>query len=416
MCNLSRFQVRQSVLTSLVALICTFLQPGTVVAGGPALTEIGNLGVGRAGAGWSAVAEDASTAFMNPAGMSKLSGSQWLAGIQPIYINSDFSTTDGTTETGGGGGNAGGVIPSGSFFYVYDPEENARWKFGVSFASIVGLGLDYDDSWAGRYYADEISLLTAGLTFNGSYEVTDWLSVGTGVGPIVAQLKQSAFVNNVLDRLPDGKIELEDEALALSAYVGILVEPFEGTRLGVTYYAPSEFDFEDVARIDGAGPLLTAALDRTGINGSNVDLELTVPQILMISGYHEFSDEVTIMGNFGFQDWSEFGELGVGIVSEDTRSFEIESDYRDTRHFAIGLDYEFDPDWAASLGFAYDTSAVSKANRTPAFVVDRQVRYSAGIRCDLTESTTLGVSYTLIDLGDAEVCLIASIPVQRQPS
>ena len=113
----------------------------------PALSEIGNSLVGRASAGWAASAEDASTSFMNPAGMSRLDRSQWMSGIQPMYLNSNFETSDGTSTDGGGGGNVGGVLPGGSLSYVHSSSE--EWKFGFSLGGIVGLGVDYDDDWAG---------------------------------------------------------------------------------------------------------------------------------------------------------------------------------------------------------------------------------------------------------------------------
>ena len=45
--------------------------------------------------------------------------------------------------------------------------------------------------------------------------------------------------------MPDGQLKLEDEAFALSASVGVLVEPVKGTRFGLTYYPQLEYNFED---------------------------------------------------------------------------------------------------------------------------------------------------------------------------
>ncbi len=49
---------------------------GSVAASGFALIEQSASGLGNAYAGGAAVAEDASTIFFNPAGMSRLSGKQ----------------------------------------------------------------------------------------------------------------------------------------------------------------------------------------------------------------------------------------------------------------------------------------------------------------------------------------------------
>jgi long-chain fatty acid transport protein len=65
--------------------------------------------------------------------------------------------------------------------------------------------------------------------------------------------------------------------------------------------------------------------------------------------------------------------------------------------------YRIAPPWLLTAGFACDTSPVSESNRTVTMALDRQIRYSVGVQYDLSQSTTLGVAYTLIGTGDAPV-------------
>jgi long-chain fatty acid transport protein len=39
-----------------------------------------------------------------------------------------------------------------------------------------------------------------------------------------------------------------------------------------------------------------------------------MPQALMLSAYHELSDRLAIMGNLGWQDWSQFGKVGLSVL------------------------------------------------------------------------------------------------------
>ena len=55
---------------------------------------------GRAAAGRAASALDASTAYTNPAGMSRLDSTQFLMGAGALVIQSSFDTAAGTTQTG----------------------------------------------------------------------------------------------------------------------------------------------------------------------------------------------------------------------------------------------------------------------------------------------------------------------------
>ena len=123
-----------------VILVLAVLLPSFAWAGGLALYELGTPDVGTAAAGWSARAQDASTAFTNPAGMTRLERSQMLAGVQPLYVNAKFDT-DSASFGGGDGGNAGGWVPAAGLYYVHDVTQ--EWKLGVAAASYFGLGLDY---------------------------------------------------------------------------------------------------------------------------------------------------------------------------------------------------------------------------------------------------------------------------------
>ena len=126
-------------------------------AGGVWLYEGGTPDLGTAGAGRAALAEDASTAGANPAGMTRLDRSQMLAAVQGLYVNSRFDT-ELAGFGGGDGGNAGGFVPSGGLHYVHLVTDDFR--LGISTGSYFGLGVDYSDDWSGRYYTTEAELLT----------------------------------------------------------------------------------------------------------------------------------------------------------------------------------------------------------------------------------------------------------------
>ena len=71
----------------LVVAWCVGVFSGPAWAGGIVLCEIGTPDVGHAAAGRAALGQDASTAFTNPAAMTRLDQSQLLGGLQPLYIN-----------------------------------------------------------------------------------------------------------------------------------------------------------------------------------------------------------------------------------------------------------------------------------------------------------------------------------------
>jgi long-chain fatty acid transport protein len=117
-------------------------------AGGIALYEVGPSQTALASAGWASRADDASTLFTNPAGMTRLKQSEFLGGIQPLYTDLKFSP-DGRTTTAGSSGSTRQIIPTGDLYYVHNVSPDL--KLGIGVLGYFGLGLDYGHYWVGRY-------------------------------------------------------------------------------------------------------------------------------------------------------------------------------------------------------------------------------------------------------------------------
>ncbi|MCB1730860.1 MAG: outer membrane protein transport protein, partial [Halieaceae bacterium] len=93
---------------------------------------------GPAFTGLFAKAYDASTVFANPAGMSRLEGTQMTGNGLLIVDLSDFQVNENQTTVDGGNprGSDPTLVPS--FFYSYQYKEN--WHFGYSLNVPTGFG------------------------------------------------------------------------------------------------------------------------------------------------------------------------------------------------------------------------------------------------------------------------------------
>ena len=109
------------------------------------------------------------------------------------------------------------------------------------------------------------------------------------------------------------------------------------------------------------------------------------------------------MANIGWQNWSEFGEVGVSLGGPRATSLEVNANFEDTWDYALGARYRPNHQWSVSAGFAYDSSPVSNSNRTVAMPLDRQYRFGAGVQYQVRKDLTLGGAYEYMDAGDAPV-------------
>ncbi len=87
------------------SLLCLTMLAAPVHGAALGLREFGSPLNGTAGAGWTALGEDASTAATNPAAMTRLKQSEFLIGPQVLVVDIKFDTEQASF----GGGNAGGM-------------------------------------------------------------------------------------------------------------------------------------------------------------------------------------------------------------------------------------------------------------------------------------------------------------------
>ncbi len=367
------------------------------------LYEIATPDVGLASAGYAARAQDPSTLFTNPAGMSRLDGSQFQAGAQLLYGNVEFSPDSGTGPLLGteSGGNAVGALPAGSLFFTQTLSE--RFTVGVGVLSYFGLAQEYDENWVGRYYLQEGDLLGLSLMPAVSFKATDWLSIGAGLNAMYGFMDTQVAVRTLPSIPPppstDGRLNLSDEAWGFGANLGLLFTLAEGSRLGVTYLSPVDLDFADRPSFSNLGPLGGAIF----ANPPQLDLGVTVPQSVMVSLYHELSAKWAVLANGGWQNWNQFGYVEVGVDSATPISLTKELNYQDTWHAAVGGQYRVSESWLLSAGFAYDSSAVSDANRTVALPMSETYRLGVGAQWQVSRAISLGVAYEFAWIGDMPV-------------
>jgi long-chain fatty acid transport protein len=359
------------------------------------LYETGAPDLGTASAGRAAMAADASTAAANPAGMTLLDRTQLLGASGAILPSTNFNVGPKTTKPGTGGGNAGVFMPVGSFFYVYKFSEQLR--LGVAAFSDYGLGVNYSHQWVGRYYINKTALFTGKVAPSIAYKVNEWLSVGAGFNFAVARLTFKSRINNLRPHLPDGGLSLESWDEEFGGNVGILLIPIPKLRIGLTYQSPQYFNFGFRPFLSNLGPGLGAISKRIG--GVKANVPLTEPQQVMASAFYEVLPNFSLMGNVGWQNWSEFGQFPVGISAANQRTIQANLHFSNTYQIAVGQQFRIAEKWLWSAGFAYDSSPVSQANRNAVLPIDRQLRYGTGIQYEVSRNVTAGAAWEFMDAG-----------------
>jgi long-chain fatty acid transport protein len=368
------------------AIILLF-QPCVSTAGGLYLNEFGTPSMGVAGAGAQAVADDASTSFHNPAGMTRIKGKELMGTAGFLDATVKFDPDDDTPVPGGDGGSAGGFAPIIGGFYTHSLSD--KWKLGANLITISGAALDYDDDWSGRYQNTEVTLRTVTFFPTIAYRVNSWLSLGGGPQIMYADLDLRAKAP-----LPgpggDGDVKIDGDDVAFGYGLGALFEISERTRFGLVYQSEIEPEFDGDVKASGPGPGFEFG----------TDTKITLARFIKVSGYHELNDQWALLGTIGWEDWSEFEDVN---ISTDGGSQDIPRNWDDTWKFSAGVHYRPVEKWLLQLGFAYDTSPVDKEDRTADMPIDRQIRYATGAQYKWSDRTSTGVQFVYADYGKGKI-------------
>lgn len=414
-------------LAPVVGLVAAVGMAGEAQASGFQLKEQSAEGLGNAFAGSTAKAQDLSTIFFNPAGMTKLSGHQTQAVLSYIAPTAEFTATgSGNTTFGGpisGVGNQddaaeNAVIPAFYLFYDYSDDI----KFGLSVNTPFGLVTDYDENWVGRYHALKSDLMTIAIQPSIAYQVNDWLSVGGG--PVFqyadAELtkaldaRTAVFAGMLGAGMPlptalaasagveDAYSKVTGDNIAAGYTIGLMFEPMETTRIGVSYRSRITHDLSGEVEFSNVDPLLAG---NPGLAAGSGRAELNLPDTASLGVYHEFSPNFAVMGEVAWTNWSLFRELSVYRGGEASPISSTLENWNDTWFYSLGATYSPMEKLKLQIGVAYDQSPVPDATRTPRVPDADRTWLSLGAGYEVMPGVSANLAYTHIWVEDANINL-----------
>jgi long-chain fatty acid transport protein len=398
-----------------IALCAGALAAAPARAGGLIAYEIGTADLGLASAGYNARAQDASTVFTNPAGMTRLEGRQFLVSGQVLWGNTKFSIAPGTSAAlgGGDGGRAvgsDGWFPGGGAFVSHSV--SPELKLGFALTGNVGAPLKYDDNWVGRYYVQETTLLGISFLPSVAYKATDKLSLGASLNAMYGIYENKVAINNVNPAFGDGQLKLDDNDWGWGVNLGLLYEVDAGTRLGLTWNSQVDLDFEAPLEFANLAPGLATLLNNRGLLNSSLKVEIKVPQQVMGSIFTQVNDRWAVLGSVGWQQWSKFGQVQLGIDNANNPvSVTTNLDFKDTWHVAVGMQYRLSEPWMLNFGIAYDSEFQDGSSVSPLMPVNSAWRFGIGAQQQLSKTSFWGVAAEYLYGGTLDTNLQSVLPV-----
>ncbi len=388
------------------------------MAAGFALNEQSISGMGTSFAGRSSSADDATTLFGNPAGMSRLKREEVSFGMAAIHAKTDINDNSAFTPQGAGGlrGPVGGsndgdmvpftAVPMG--YYVKPIDD--KWAVGVGLYVPFGMITDYESGYQGRYHGDysEVRVITVQPTV--SYRINEKLSIGFGptINRIDGQL-ESASINRFSAGANDGRVKVKGDDTALGFNAGLLYEFSPETRAGITYHSKVEYTLEGDTKLSGPGfdQLATFGIQASGTYDASLDL--TTPESVDVSLTHELNDDWTLYAGAMWTRWSRFESIIIEnegmspALPSAVRTIVEEQDWHDTWSYALGAAYKLNREWTLRTGLAFDQSPTNNEHRSPRIPSGDRTAVSFGLAWNPTDDVTVDLAYSYLWEEDTKV-------------
>ncbi|MHC8386286.1 OmpP1/FadL family transporter [Pseudomonas sp. LB3P14] len=368
-----------------------------IFASGFALNEQSISGMGTGFAGRSSSADDASTIFGNPAGMSRLKREQVTGGASFIDAHTDISDASSRPNSGT---NKGDMVPfMGVPMGYYVKPIDDQWAVGFGVYAPFGLVTDYENGFAGRYFGSKSEVKIVTLQPTVSYAFNDKVSIG--FGPTINRIDGTLESNLSLNPLAaDGNVKIKGDDTALGYNIGIMVQALESTRLGLTYHSKVKYKLEGDTKVNYG---LLAALGQNPNQKFDASLDITTPESVDFSVTHQLDDQWTLYAGSTWTRWSRLKEISVenegvpaALAARGFGTITEEQNWHDTWAHAIGASYQLNKQWVLRTGLSVDQAPTNNTNRSPRIPTGDRKIFSLGAGWSPTDDLTIDVAYSYL--------------------
>jgi len=368
-----------------------------IFASGFALNEQSISGMGTGFAGRSSSADDASTVFGNPAGMSRIKRQEVTGGIAAIDASTDIKDAQGAHP----GTNKGDMVPFTAVpmgYYVKPIDDH--WAFGLGVYAPFGLITDYENGFQGAGFGSKSEVKVVTFQPTVSYAFNDKVSIG--FGPTINRI--GGTLESDVPLFGDTHVKIKGDDVALGYNFGVLVQATDTTRVGLTYHSKVKYKIEGHTDISAGANSPSAFLKS---NRYDASLKIETPESVDFSVTQQLTDAWTLYAGSTWTRWSRLKDITVnndGVTAAQGGALSPalfgtiteEQNWHDTWAYAIGTSYQLNKQWVLRTGLSFDQSPTNNTDRSPRIPTGDRTIFSLGAGYNVTDDLTIDVAYSYL--------------------
>lgn len=368
----------------------------------------------------------------NPAGLSALKSPQLQVGLGMVNADGDFSNsanTDAGLDDGFGvWPEAAVAFPIGAtpitvgFGFVSDAALGGKWNY----VDAPG-GLGGTTSYGYQEHSSKITALR--LAFGASWQITESLAFGAGVGLVYNQNRLHApYTFQSYPSLVGGGqgfktlLDLKTEGFGVNGNFGLTYRTCEKVTIGLSYQTPTKIRSDGDA--NGNAGVQLDNLFGPGVPPNfhyDAEVQNVFPQMISAGVNWQITDRVRAIAQVDWVNWADaFDELEVYLNNGDNAAINgvlgtpniydiIPLRWEDQFVYRVGVDFQATEAIALRAGYCYGSSPVPDSNLTPmtAAIMEHKLSVGAGWKNE-RYAVDVGYQYSLPATQDVGTSVLRS--------
>ena len=384
-------------------------------AGSFGLIEQGASGQGSAYAGAAAIAEDASTIYFNPAGMTKLSGKQIVVAGHVIAADAKYTDSGSTGVTGPNSKtDEVGFVPN--FYYSAQLDNDIFVGVGVNVP--YGLATEYDAGWIGRYHALRSEIMSINVNPAFAWKATDKVSVGFGINIQYLDLELTNSLNsNAIcggscgPGTTDSHLKLDGDSTEFGWNTGILIDVDDKSRLGIAYRSAIKHkvsgnaDYTLDANLSAALPGFPIPPPYIFLQDTTLEATAELPETFSVSFASDISSQWTVLFDWTWTGWSSLDTVTI-IQAGNPPGTEptLDLEYANTNRYSVGVNYHHTNKLVYRGGLALDETPIRSPEQTSARIPGNDRKWlSLGVGYAPSPDWSFDIGYSHLFLSDTPI-------------
>lgn len=404
----------------------------------------------------AAEATDATTLFYNPAGMTRLQGTNFSGALNLVMPSVKYNNASASYPTQPYAAQPlpnGVTVPAGlnraaaisgstsgkltkdllAVPHMYLTHQlNDRVTVGVGIYVPFASETEYQRDSVLRYNVNQTSLTTIDINPTVAFKLNDQHSLAVGViaQHAEASLRQYAnfggSANPALNSLlpgvggghgnSDGYAEVEVKDWGFGFNLGWMWEIDPSTRVGLSYRSAIKHTLKGSADWTTPATLAGQAAASRGYIDSDTKVSIKTPESISLHGFKQLDSKWAVMGDVTWTRHSRFDSLSINYGQPKSAPYSASNfagqtadkttlvpAWKDSWKVAVGATYQYSTPLQLRFGVAYDQSPVpDEEHRLSTMPDNDRIWLSFGGKYDLNKNSSINAAYSYIYIKNAK--------------